>query len=268
MYPDTVLPIVAHVPHAGIDVPAKVRTQFVVDQSVLWEEILTVTDWYTDELFGMPGVARIQTPTSRVVVDTERYLDDAHEPRASVGQGVIYSHDSRRRAIRRALSPDERRSLLDNYYQPWHLKLALDVDQQLSRWGHCLLLDCHSFPNKAFENQEPYSQAAPDVCLGVHSRNTPQWLIAGCHRLLVEKGYSVSLDFPYEGCLLPERFDGNPLVPAIMLEVNRRLYLEPVDCRDVEWGTCPSKSVIFNRVKSDLWELMLLLASEAQSRYP
>ncbi|MFK8043149.1 hypothetical protein [Congregibacter sp.] len=31
----------------------------MVDQSVLWIEILTVTDCYTDELFGMPRKLRL-----------------------------------------------------------------------------------------------------------------------------------------------------------------------------------------------------------------
>jgi hypothetical protein len=58
MYPETILPIVAHIPHAGTGVPDAVRDQFLHYPGELWREIAMVTDWYTDELFGLPGPAK------------------------------------------------------------------------------------------------------------------------------------------------------------------------------------------------------------------
>ena len=185
MYPETIPPIVAHIPHAGTEIPDAVRDQFLPYPGELWREMAMVTDWYTDELFGLPGIAEIQTPISRVVVDLERFVDDKREPRAAVGQGVIYSRDTLGRQVRRALSDEERGALLDNYYYPWHLKLKMDIQQQLDRWGQCLLLDCHSFPAKALENQEPYAIPPPDICLGVNDTNTPDWLIDSCRGLFL-----------------------------------------------------------------------------------
>ena len=48
MYPETILPIVAHIPHAGTKIPNAVRDQFLPDPGELWREIDMVTDWYTD----------------------------------------------------------------------------------------------------------------------------------------------------------------------------------------------------------------------------
>jgi len=266
MYPETILPIVAHIPHAGTEIPDAVRDQFLPCPGELWREVAIVTDWYTDELFGLPGIARTQTPISRVVLDVERFVDDKQEAQAAVGQGVIYSHDTRGRQIRRALSDEERGALLDNYYHPWHLKLEMDIEQQLGRWGHCLLLDCHSFPAEAFENRAPYEVAPPDICLGVHSANTPRWLIDSCHRLFESRGYSVSVNFPYAGCLVPDRFAGNSQVPAIMLEINRGLYLKPA-CREVyRLGDVPVKTPDFEALRNDIWAVMLLLVREVQCR--
>ena len=185
IYPETMLPIVAHIPHAGTEVPDAVRDQFLPYPGELWREIAMVADWYTDELFDLPGSAETQTPISQVVVDLERFVDDKREPRAAVGQGVIYSRDTLGRQVRRALSDEERGALLDNYYYPWHLKLKMDIQQQLDRWGQCLLLDCHSFPAKALENQEPYAIPPPDICLGVNDTNTPDWLIDSCRGLFL-----------------------------------------------------------------------------------
>ncbi len=266
MYPETILPIVAHIPHAGTELPSAVRDQFVQDPEELWREVVTVTDWYTDELFGLPGIAKVQTPINRVVLDLERFVDDEQEEQAAVGQGVIYSHDSRGEQLRRVLSDEEHQSLLDDYYHPWHLKLEMDIEQQLGCWGHCLQLDCHSFPDEAFENRAPYEVTPPDICLGVHSVNTPQWLIDSCRMLFRDRGYSVSVDFPYAGCLVPDRFAGNKQVPSIMLEINRRLYLKPSHREAYRLGNVPIKTANFETLRNDIWADMLLLAQEAQCR--
>ena len=85
MYPETILPIAAHIPHAGTEIPSAVRYQFIPDRQRLWDEILRVTDWYTDELFSLPGIAISQTPISRIVLDLERYCEDDLE-------AVSYTH--------------------------------------------------------------------------------------------------------------------------------------------------------------------------------
>ena len=112
MYPETILPIAAHIPHAGTTLPGNVRDQFTVSNEALLYELACVTDWYTDRLFGLPGIAVTRTPVSRVVVDTERYVNDAEEEKAAIGQGVIYTHDSLGNRIRRDIFAKERRMLL------------------------------------------------------------------------------------------------------------------------------------------------------------
>jgi N-formylglutamate amidohydrolase len=259
MYPETILPIAAHIPHAGTQVPDVIRYQFLAEPAKLWQEIAAVTDWYTDELFGIPGIAVTQTPVSRVVVDLERYADDSKEGKATFGQGVIYTHNTLREPIRVQPSAQERQLLLDNYYRPWHLQLQLNIEQQLARWGHCLLLDCHSFPDEPFAHEEDHGQPRPDICLG-SCGNTPSWLLNSCLNLFKQYGYSVEVDFPYSGCLVPASFHGNERVPAIMIEVNRRLYLQPGSRYVYSLGEVPAKSDKFDAVKSDIWSAVLTLA--------
>ena len=111
------------------------------------------------------------------------------------------------------------RLLLDNYYRPWHLQLELNVEQQLARWGLCLLLDCHSFPDEPFAHEDDHGRPRPDICLG-SCDNTPNWLLDSCSDLFQQRGYSVALDFPYSGCLLPARYHRDARVPALMIEIN------------------------------------------------
>ena len=266
MYPETILPIVAHIPHAGTEIPDAVRDQFLHYPGELWREVAMVTDWYTDELFGIPGIAVTQTPISRVVVDLERYANDNEEPNAAFGQGVIYTHNTLGERIRRKLSPQERWLLLDSYYRPWHLQLKLNIEQQLAHWGHSLLLDCHSFPDKPFGHEDDGGMPRPDICVGSSSHNTPLWLLERCMEQFRNRGYSVSIDFPYAGCLVPNRFLGDPRVPAIMLEINRGLYLKPAS-RDVyRLGNVPLKLARFDMIRNDIWSIVLSLAHEMACR--
>jgi len=263
MYPETILPIAAHIPHAGTVIPTAVLDQFITCPDELWRDVVSLTDWYTHELFGLPGIAVSQTPISRIVLDLERYSDDTLEEKAAFGQGVIYTHNTLGEKIRRELSQAERQLLLDNYYRPWHLQLEMNVEQQLERWGHCLLLDCHSFPDEPFGHEDDHGIRRPDICLGIDNRNTPQWLIDSCTNLFQKRGYTIEINFPYSGCLVPERYYGDNRVPSIMLEINRRLYLKTVKSSAYGPGNTPIKLGRFDTVRNDIWSIMLLLAHEA-----
>jgi N-formylglutamate deformylase len=267
MYPETILPIVAHIPHAGTEIPNSVHDQFLTSPGDLWREIARVTDWYTDELFGIPGIAVSQTPINRVVVDLERYCDDSLEEKSAFGQGVIYTHNTLGEQIRRELSRRERQQLLDTYYRPWHQQLQLNVEQQLAHWGHCLLLDCHSFPDEPFGHEDDHEQPRPDICLG-SCGNTPQWLLDACQRLFLERGYTVSLDFPYSGCLVPDRYSSDLRVPAIMVEINRRLYMESGESDADRLGNLPIRLDGFESLKNDIWSVVLKLAHEMTCKLP
>ncbi len=260
------MPIAANIPHAGTEIPEAVRDQFLPYQGELWREVAMVTDWYTDELFGIPGIAVSQTLINRVVVDLERYSDDDLEEQAAVGQGVIYTHNTLGEQIRRKLSSVERRLLLENYYRPWNLNLELNIEQQLARWGYCLLLDCHSFPNEPFAFEDDRGFSRPDICLGVSGSNTPGWLVDSCQDHFLKRGYTVGVDFPYAGCLVPERFLDDDRVPAIMLEINRRLYLKPAVREMYRNGDLPLRLGGFDVLRNDIWSVVLLLAREVVCR--
>jgi len=211
----------------------------VLDQFLSVEQIhhtvFDLTDWYTNELFQIPGCLRVETPISRVVVDTERYLEDALESAARFGQGVIYTHShsnspSRSRVdrpLRRAISEQERYDLLAEYYTPWHLKLGHDVEEQRERFGYCVIIDCHSFPSIPLPTELSSRDPRPDICIGTSPNNTPAWLedsvLSGFHK----QGYRCTSNAPFSGSMVPSDFEGDPNVISVMIEINRDLYLEP-----------------------------------------
>ena len=84
---------VLHIPHSAVEIPADVRRQFLVSDETLRQELLKMTDWFTDELFTLPAreAVAIRFPVSRLVLDPERFIDDQQEVMASRGMGVIDS---------------------------------------------------------------------------------------------------------------------------------------------------------------------------------
>ena len=73
----------------------------MLDDPALEVELVRMTDWHTDRLFGWTadiGATRFVNGRSRLVVDPERFEDDALESMAQVGQGAVYTRttDGRR----------------------------------------------------------------------------------------------------------------------------------------------------------------------------
>src|SRR5580765_1369202 len=82
-------PVIFHVPHASTRIPRFVRAGMRLSPQQLNEELLRMTDRYTDELFAVPErlAQQLLYPVSRLVVDPERFLDDDLEPMAQKGMG-------------------------------------------------------------------------------------------------------------------------------------------------------------------------------------
>jgi N-formylglutamate amidohydrolase len=85
---------VLHIPHSSRVIPAEVRASLLPDDSSLSAELLRMTDAWTDRLVdGLRLAAKcLVFPVSRLVVDVERFQDDAQEPMSAKGMGAIYTH--------------------------------------------------------------------------------------------------------------------------------------------------------------------------------
>ena len=165
-------------------------------------------------------------PVSRLVLDPERFLDDASEPLASRGRGVVYTHTADGRPLRGPAPSWDRAALVETYYRPHHERLTAAVQAALDCWGRCLLMDCHSFPSQPLRFDLDQSPDRPDICLGTDPAHTPPWLLDVASSRFAAAGLSVTVDRPYAGVLVPEKHAGTaPMVFAIMVEINRRLYL-------------------------------------------
>ena len=225
--------LVLHVPHDSIDVPHAVRGQFLLDDGELLAELTRMTDHYTLALFAESNskAVIVRAPVSRLVVDVERFQDDTHEPMAARGMGAVYTVTSHLNPLRRPLSTREREALMQTYYHPHHARLEAAVSAAIERHGLCLVIDCHSFPATAlpYELTDP-AAARTDLCLGTDAFHTSSELASAFVTAFQREGWSVSLNKPFAGALVPiSRYQRDSRVSAIMVEVNRRLYLRESD---------------------------------------
>lgn len=222
--------VVLHIPHDATWVPDSVRSQFILSDTELTLELARMTDHYTHRLFAEPSADAVvvRSPVSRLVVDVERFEEDANEPMAAIGMGVVYSVTSQLAPLRRPLSADMRETLINTWYRPHHARLEAAVASSLAQFGHCLVIDCHSFPGTAlpYESVDEGRQR-PDICIGCDTFHTPVALEQAFVTAFQQAGWSVAVNEPFAGAIVPaSRYGKDPRVFAIMIEVNRNLYLD------------------------------------------
>jgi N-formylglutamate deformylase len=215
--------LILHIPHSSDKIP--MDKGFVVDEKILAQEIIKLTDWYTDDLFLFEDSIIVQADFSRIFCDTERFSNDSQEVMAKYGMGVLYEKSDDGSVIRE-VNTKLREDILNNYYWPHHNKLNQAVNDQLISNGRALIVDCHSFPSDPLIRDLSQDENRPDFNIGTDSFHTPNDLIEISKYFFKEKGYSLGVDRPYSGTMVPiNHYQKTKNVSSIMLEINRALYL-------------------------------------------
>lgn len=213
---------ILHIPHASTGIPAEYLPSFV--QEKLLHEFAVMTDWFCDELFECER-EKIVFPVSRLLCDVERFRCDEDEIMAKIGMGAVYEKCSDLMPLRH-VDASEKERILCRYYDIHHRELTDSVETKLSKFGQCLIVDCHSFYPTALPYELDQSADRPDFCIGTSEFHTPKKCVATAIRFLTEKGFSVKINSPFSGTIVPLRYyRTEPKVFSIMIEVNRKLYL-------------------------------------------
>ena len=238
--------IIFHIPHSSKNIPEDIRRQFILSDQELDKELLLMTDLFIDDLFSPTNENNIALiyPVSRIVVDPERFVDDSLESMSKKGMGVIYTKTSHGKNLRSTISDQERRLLINSFYHWHHNKLLNVVKSRLQKNGTALIIDCHSFPAIPLQYELNQSSDRPDICIGTDDFHTPEALTNKFVKLFKERGYSIAINRPFNGSLVPGiYYQKDKNVQSIMIELNRRLYMEE---------RTGEKSSGYDKVKSDL----------------
>ena len=187
-------------------------------------ELLKMTDRYCDELFT--GFDAVVFPVSRLVCDPERFRDDTQETMAQIGMGTVYTRTSSGEVLRR-VTEEDREKLLRRYSDPHHTRLTEAVEEKLRIYGRCLIVDGHSFHPVPLPYEPDQKTGRPDFCIGTDPYHTPGLLADYAMGFLQSEGFSVFLNRPYGGSLVPMKYYGRDRrICSIMIEINRRLYMD------------------------------------------
>ena len=120
----------------------------------------------------MPEEESTVFPVSRLVVDPERFSEDAQELMSRVGMGLTCTKGSLRQPLRNPPTQSKRQELLERYYIPHHQKLTDAVEESLLANDHCLIIDGHSFPALPLPYELNQTAFRPDFCLGTDDFHT------------------------------------------------------------------------------------------------
>ena len=237
------MPVVFASPHSGIDYQAEFLAAARLDpQSLRRSE-----DCYVDELFAAAprlGAPLLSALFPRAFVDANReafeldpqMFEDAlppeantNSPRVAAGLGVIARVVATGEEIYgRKLRFAEALARIERFWRPYHAMLASLIGETKRRFGHCVLVDCHSMPSVGAPTERDAGRERVDVVLGDcrGSSCSPALvdLAEGAFRRL---GYAVARNDPYSGGYVTQHY-GRPgeSVHALQIEINRALYLD------------------------------------------
>ena len=210
--------LIVHVPHASTFIPIDVMDQFLLSPNEIAEEALTSADLFTDILAeaAWPSATFVSAAVSRIVVDVERYSNDAEEIMSQYGRGMIYSATHHGKLMRRDISISERQLLQAQWYDPHWTRL-----RSLSEGG--TLIDLHSYPLVPWKVEPNHLLDRPQIDLGIDPKLTPSDWVLGLRKHFENHGYSVGLNTPYQGVIdAGSKF-------AVMIEIRRDIVGVPDD---------------------------------------
>ena len=226
--------MILHIPHSGTH---------TLDRNIKHEDILRGTDWFTDELFQHINAERVVQKHSRFIVDCER-LPDEIEPMLKDGYGISYNKDFDGVDIE-VPNKNEMMKIYDDH----HAKLNFETRKALTYVPTIFVVDCHSFGDAQIKSEI-------DFCLGFNSDFNNYSMLNKIQEHLELKGYKVGVNEPYSNAIVPNEYYGNDDVKSIMVEVNKRLYLDNQNTESF------SKSKCFEKTKTVINEVLDIISQE------
>ncbi len=237
--------LILHIPHSSEKIPDKAG--YVVSEEKFKKEILSLTDWYTDDLFSFTDGVPIIADFNRIFCDIERLADDNQETMSSLGLGVAYTKNDDGSELRN-VSPELKIKILNNYYFPHHKSLTSAVDEQIKLYGRALIIDCHAFRYKPFKRVLRAAMPRTDFRIGTDAFHTPRALFKYAAVILKALGYTVEINVLSSCSMVPTKYHlADKRVSCVMIEINRDLYLMP--------GT-NKKNNEYNQVKLNIQKLL------------
>lgn len=170
---------------------------------------------HTDSLArqASPDAEIVAAAVSRVLVDVERYEDDAREEMSRVGRGVLYTDDRFGQPLGRVITAEDRAELLAGFYHPHWERL-----RQVA--AGAVLIDLHSYPLEPWPIEPQPAAERPEIDLGTSPGLTPPQWVTALRAHFTRLGFTVAENAPYAGVI-----DAGAAA-AVMIEIRRDMLGE------------------------------------------
>lgn len=215
--------ILFHIPHSSLKIPKKYWNVCIQDRKYMKKTNIFLSDYLTDKL--IPNKChKLVFKYSRLFCDVEKFKDDSKEDMFKKGMGVVYTNDCDN--LITIPNKKYKRNIIKSYYNKHHNKLDKMVTNILKKYNKCIIIDVHSFSDEMVKKLFNIDNN-PDICIGIDSTYTDEKLINLTITHFKEYGYSVDINKPYLGTIIPNKYfhKKEKRLSSIMLEINKRIYL-------------------------------------------
>lgn len=218
-------PLLVSIPHAGVLVPPAIN-----DRLSPKARHLPDTDWFVDRVYQWvveQGASLLIANYSRYVIDLNRPPDDA-ALYAGAGTGLLPERTFDGSLLyQRGRQPDrdETQHRLQQFWLPYHQKLATELVALKQRFGHVVLLDAHSILS---EVPRLFDGTLPDLNLGSNQGVSadPGLVSVSMDALGSDPHFSLVLNGRFRGGYITRNY-GCPDsgVHALQLEMAQSVYM-------------------------------------------
>ena len=252
--------IVIASPHSGRNYLSSVKEQSILDPVTLRSS----EDAFVDELMDFApalGIPLICSEIPRAFVDLNRARDELdpaiiegikpnrQNPRVVSGLGVIPRVVANGKEIYSGkLSKEAAIERLENFWDPYHSKLAELLDRARQQFGYSILIDTHSMPHEAILNASSSFRTSQIVLGDRYGATCAPEIINDLIKLISKNGLRASRNIPFSGAYIVQKY-GSPGLNrhAIQLEIDRSIYMDERKIQKLEK---------FHKLKNKLQNIM------------
>ena len=207
------------------------------------------------------GIPLICSEIPRAFVDLNRGRDELdpaiiegikpnrQNPRVISGLGVIPRVVANGKEIYSGkLSKEAAIERLENFWDPYHSKLAELLDRARQQFGYSILIDTHSMPHEAILNASSSFRTSQIVLGDRYGATCAPEIINDLIKLISENGLRASRNIPFSGAYIVQKY-GSPGLNrhAIQLEIDRSIYMDERKIQKLEK---------FHKLKNKLQNIM------------
>jgi N-formylglutamate amidohydrolase len=150
---------------------------------------------------------------------------------------------------------------IDTCYRPYHAALQQLLDATHRRFGHAMLIDCHSMPSIGGPMDKDPGARRVDFVLGdAYGAACHPSLTLAAEAKLRSMGYAVHRNMPYAGGYTTRHY-GGPVrgQHALQIEINRALYMDEIRI---------TRKPFFEALAGDMCRLARVLGEAAKDLRP